>query len=165
MLDTLLSVLAGAINVLWWVLVVLYSTFPLYWITWPATAVLAMSAWGVYRERGRGAAGAWAAARYAVVNLPRAIVDVVRWIANQAISLVEWRTGRDVTGALPTRLAQWLGRSAQQARVRTRVVERTVYTRPPDAVVLLRAAWVVLKGLPNALMGLLLFAGAASLFP
>jgi hypothetical protein len=97
----------------WWLvyglMYVLYWTWPLYWITWPATVILLISARGEYLKSGGGPTGALRAFRYVLVNLPSTVRGIIRWLLVQGLMVTRWSTGNDVSSMLPERIKKWLG--------------------------------------------------------
>lgn len=105
---------------LWQVLYILFWTWPLWYITWLATAVVAMSARTEYLKRGGGLWGLMHALWYAVKRMPNTMNHIFRWIGQQIVLIASIASKRDIMSDLPKPVLRWLG----QTLVETKIIER-----------------------------------------
>lgn len=133
-----------------WGLGHLYFTFPFYLFIWPATFAAFVSARSEYLTQGGGAYGTWKAVVYLFTNLPRIIVETMRWMARVLIVDLPRVFGKDVSSSLPGWFLRWIG---AQAPAGERVVEKIVYRDKPvqrrsfKSALFLRLRWMLLGAL------------------
>lgn len=142
-----LSTLASMIGAwLWWILGVLYFTFPLYLVTWPATFAAFVSARSEYLISGGGVVGTWKAVTFLFLNLPRIIFETIRWLVRVLIIDLPRVFGKDVSSTLPQWMLRWIGHSSSGT---VKTVEKIVYRDRPvhrsfKSGIFLRLRWMTI---------------------
>jgi hypothetical protein len=134
---------------LWQSFYIIFWTWPLWYVSWLAVAVMLVSARTEYYKSGGGIKGLLHAVWFAVVNLPRTMNAILRWFAMQIVMLASIVTKTDVMSQLPNFVRRWLGHSPTETRTvyRDKIVERIKWKRPPLLWRLVKTTLLVFLGI------------------